>query len=611
MNSARRKLPNRSRTNLGRASPKKFSSLKRDFAKEISDLFHRGNYADLVGRTVDAHPSNIPSGSEALVIGSLGNLGRVTEASHLFERLKGSLALNDLVAARFHLGVSYTRHSQYAEATQFFKSNLLDSRQSKDAIVQFYALMGLGFYRFFRSRFRRCIFEAEKALLSAMDAEFTYGKYLAFELLGHAKINIGLISEGFADIRKAEQFAASFGNGSMLEAFKIARCCYEAQFGLRTPDDLEQMIKDTPTQNTYSRATLFLELSRVLALAGRVSEAQQHLNQASRIIYENRHKRYTSTLSFRYAYHAYLSGRFEESLNLLRAAQSTLHGGIDQLLAVKILDLELKVRKQAGLSSGDDQAIEDRIVHLTWQAGSHIANRILSRRGGTTKSVPLFPGEDPTGDTLDDSNLGTLIDRSYFTAIRERLNLPFGKRLIALNAAADLSLLIDFADIRALFGLTKQLQSLLIAIGAGVQTKESLVAKVWGYKKYNPLRHDSILFQSVARLRQLLGPQREWVLNTDEGYCLKQDVGVFCLGALTEAEASRRQPADANEDKPLEDLRLETAKLRIGNNPFTARDYMSAMKVSKATACRDLGELVARRSLKKLGNAKLTRYRFA
>jgi hypothetical protein len=474
-------------------------------------LFYRGNYADVVALTIDAHPSKVPGGIEAIVIGSLGNVGRVNEARHLFDRLNASLSLQEQVAARYHLGVTFTRHSLYMEAVKSFTANLLQARKSKDPTIQFYAFMGLGFYRFFCAHFNRCILAAEKSLLGALDAGFTYGKYQAYELLGHAKVNAGLVSEGIADIRKAEHLASAFGNGSIQEAFRIARACYEVQFGLQTQEELGRLLDATPPQNTYSRATLLLELSRISTLRGKVSEAQNYLNQASRIIYENRHRRYGSYLNFRYAYHAYLSGKFEEALNLLRAAQSSVHEGIDLLLAVKIFDLELKVRKQIDLDSEQNKAIEAKVATLSRKAGHSVANRILARRHSPACPLKMGPGEDRIGDILDKQEIDSLFGSGYLTPLRERLNIPFGKRFVVLDATGDLSLLVDYADMRTLSGLTKQLQTLLLALSLGTQSKESLIAKIWGYKKYDPLRHDPILFQSIARLRHLLGPQREWV----------------------------------------------------------------------------------------------------
>lgn len=165
-------------------------------SQSFQDGFYRGNYADLVAQTIDAHPSQIPKGSEVFIIGSLGNLGRLEEATHLFYKLKVTLSLEDRVAAKYHLGVSNTRHSQYDKAVRLFAENLQEARNSDNPVVVFYGFMGLGFYRFFCARFVRCVCAAKKALLASLDAGFTFGKYQAYELLGHAKVNIGKVAEG-------------------------------------------------------------------------------------------------------------------------------------------------------------------------------------------------------------------------------------------------------------------------------------------------------------------------------------------------------------------------------------------------------------------------------
>ena len=585
-----------------------------------TELFYRGNYADLVASTVDAHPSVIPRGAAALIIGSLGYLGRVSEAKHLFEKSRSHLSQSDKVAAGYHLGVAYTRHSQYTEAVACFTRNLLLARKSNDPMIRFYGFMGVGFYRFFCARFALCIRAAEMAMLSSLDAEFTYGKYLTFELLGHAKVNVGLISEGIADIRQAERLASLFGNGSMVEAFCIARTCYEAQFGIEGSSvvgRLTRLYEETSPQNTHSRATLLLELSRYTALQGSLTIAQNYLNQASRIIYETRHRRYGAYLNFRYAYHAYLNGRFEESLNMLRAAEGSIHKGVDRFLLLKILDLEQRLRKQIGLTGVQDSVIDRTIVDLTLRIGNSVATRVLDRR-----SVQGFqrtsPGEDVIGDLLDsrdhESSVPSLLAQGYLTPLRELLKIPLGKRLIILNVGNDCSLIVDRGDIRAMSGLSKQLQRLLVVLSAGEISKEKLVASVWGYHKYDQLRHDGNLFQAMARLRHLLGDQKDWVRNTERGYLLQEGVTVKDQSLTAPRRAASDEPQTSEKDNPVTSSvghpRLEQAKLRLKKQGFTTKDYMEAVNVSKATACRDLSEFTMSNTLKKLGKGRVIKYIF-
>jgi tetratricopeptide (TPR) repeat protein/DNA-binding winged helix-turn-helix (wHTH) protein len=582
------------------------------------ELFYRGNHADLVSSTIDAYPSCVPAGTEAVLIGSLGNLGRLNEAKHLFERRKADLSLPDRVAARYHLGVAYTRHSLYAEGVACFTENLRLARQSKDPILKFYAFMGLGFYRFFCAKFVRCIRAAEIANLNALDAEFTYGKYITFELLGHAKVNVGLVSEGIADIRQAERLASSLGNGSMVESFRIARACYEAQFGIGGSEafaKLTELYKATPPQNAYSSATLLLEMSRVAALRGTVSVAQTYLNQASRIIYETRHRRYGAHLNFRYAYHAYLGGKFEESLNFLRASENSVHKGIDRFMTLKILDLEQRVRKQMGLRGEKDQTISKSINELMRGIGSSVAERILDRQA-VRRNQRTRPGEDPIGDLLDnrdeEKSVPSLLAEGYLTPLRDRLEIPFGKRLILLNVSKDCSLIVDLADIRAISGLSKQLQKLLVVVSFGETSKEKLISDVWGYRHYDQLRHDGVLFQAITRLRHLFGAQREWILNTEHGYKLREGVAVknhaptWTFDAI--ADEARIQESDTPVRVSETHPRLEVAKLRFKNREFTTKDYIDAVNVSKATACRDLNDFVLSNSIKKLVNGKKIKY---
>lgn len=362
----------------------------------------------------------------------------------------------------------------------------------------------------------------------------------------------------------------------------------------------------------YSRSTLLLELSRVTALQGRVSKAHEYLNQASRIIYENRHKRYSSYLNFRYAYHAYLSGKFEEALNLLSAAQTNLDERVDRLLQIKILDLEQKVRLHAGVELEDCHLIESAKIKLSKESGNFIATRILARKFPHLQSTAVGRGEDPIGDLIDRGDMVSLINAGILTPIRETLGIPSGEKLIVLNVLRDTSLIVDKADIRVMNGMTKQLQAILLALSSGAHSKEQLIWKVWGYMRYDPLRHDPPLFQAIARLRNLMNPQKDWVLNTDEGYALSEGVGILMSEDFRQRVKPLTEKEPENDDVSLMVgmSRLQLARRAFGTKVFTTQQYKDVLGVSKATACRDIKDYIDARMVDKIGNGKQSVYLF-
>jgi Fic family protein len=73
---------------------------------------------------------------------------------------------------------------------------------------------------------------------------------------------------------------------------------------------------------------------------------------------------------------------------------------------------------------------------------------------------------------------------------------------------------------------------------------------------------------------------------------------------------SEESVSESNQPSFLEDSRLESAKRKLGTQQFTTKQYMEVLKISKATACRNLSELVAAKALKKIGNGKLITYTF-
>jgi hypothetical protein len=176
----------------------------------------------------------------------------------------------------------------------------------------------------------------------------------------------------------------------------------------------------------------------------------------------------------------------------------------------------------------------------------------------------------------------------------------------------------DAGDIRHDAGGWPELtRRLLFHLARGESSKEDIVRAVWE-QRYNPLRHDPLVYALVARLRRLLEPQDGWLEVGENGYRLRPGVTVSVNWARHESAVSQAGvgdgPATAMQvsvDAQREGLSLRHAGIlalcrrqgALGN-----RAVCEAFGISDVTASRDLAELVERGHLVRSGRGRSTAY---
>src|SRR6185437_13695258 len=122
---------------------------------------------------------------------------------------------------------------------------------------------------------------------------------------------------------------------------------YQATFGISPKSDietLEQLFRKYAPPDTYSPASLLLEIARQLTLRGKLRASQKILNEACPLIYSNANRRQGVWLNLRYAQNHYLAGEYAPALNLVRASARELDPRVDKALQLQVLGMELKLK---------------------------------------------------------------------------------------------------------------------------------------------------------------------------------------------------------------------------------------------------------------------------
>src|SRR5690606_8282120 len=123
--------------------------------------------------------------------------------------------------ARFYQAIGMCRHSCYREAAKVFFNNLRASRRGEKR-QQFFVYQGLGFYAYFKGRYRQALAFARRASDAALAARFTYGRALAEDLKAHSLVQNGAVRSGLKALRQAHYLAELLGSGGLATATAIS-----------------------------------------------------------------------------------------------------------------------------------------------------------------------------------------------------------------------------------------------------------------------------------------------------------------------------------------------------------------------------------------------------
>jgi hypothetical protein len=547
-------------------------------------------------------------------LGALTFLGRHAEARLIFENFQSQLSPDDLILARFHMGLSYTRTSDYRKAREYFAANerALKGKKTKP-LARFYIHQGQAFYDFFFSQHRMSQNHAAKGyeILLQMTEPPALLVCLSLDIQGHNLIHLGDIHKGVKNFKQALSVAKFNSLSDLHSDIQLSLELYQAEY----TDQIEVQIKrlekiylKVENDNDYSRSQLMLQIVKLQLLGGRYKDAHSFLSRNFSVIYKNENKRKVAHLNTLLARLLFIKGQFVEALALTKVAKSHLTEEIDKTLLLPILGLEAKVLK----AMAQDTAPMDRqLAEVSQSIDSFLRHRIQARQQKTPTQWAL--GEDSIGDLIDEiafrptaTTLQKIVDKNLLGLIPEYFGRPPHEPSLVITELKDTVITIDPDEVTVLQeNLSKNLLKILNLLSEGPQTKQTLIEKVWGYQ-YEALRHDSLIYTSMVRLRKILGSRAHWIQTDDEAYFLSRGVHLVNRRLRSELEPVRRSPQVEALSKDLNFRQLESL---AGIKKFTSvEEYSKLWGVTKMTSLRDLRGLCDLGYIEKVGRGRATKY---
>ncbi|GAB4016421.1 MAG: hypothetical protein Fur0010_16210 [Bdellovibrio sp.] len=538
-------------------------------------------------------------------IGALSFSGRPDEALMLFQKNNEKLPLDEIIENHFYLALGMIRNSRYREGRDILKSNILLSRRTKSPKDLFFIYQGLAFYRYFSGRWSSGLDSANKASLYALEAQFDFGLMLAEDVKGHLLVQLENVDRGLFFLYEAKKWAALIGNNSVILAVEISILTYEAQFALGQGDIINRLkgvLNQSDINDTYSRSTLMLEIARQLTLRGQLDQVADYLNKASVSIYLYKNRRQEAVLNLRWSEYNFRKGEFYQALSYVQSAERCLHPEVDFALILATLGMQLKIAIELKLK-GKVEELKNKLKIQGQHYSGNIHRRMLHRID------PQFFPENPDsrGDRLaqliDRNDIKEIIDSGYYSLLCSKLSRTPKDQVINLDLIKGKHFTYSSGQIYEVKKLTPLLKKLLETLCQNKVSKEDIVQTVWG-QKYDPLRHDSLLYSNILKLRRSLSPHPDWIETIENGYCLANQVEV--KGHLNVQSRKKREYQSDQIELNFRQLEfLNSLKTRIFIN---VQEYQKIFHISQITACRDLAIMCQKGYLLKIGKARATRY---
>lgn len=576
----------------------------------LKAMFHAGLYQEIVAEEAP--------GREDLVwhIGARAFVGRADEALLLFRKHQRAFSQVERAACCFFTGVGLTRISRYAEARQIFAESLLTLRATRrtSSLQRFYVFQGIAFFRTMGCRFGQASHAIERAWEAAILSEDLFAQVLATDLKGHTLVRLGEISRGLQHLTEARRLATALGNGGIVQAIDIAVMNYRAQFGIE-PDcalaDLHRHEHTLTSEDSYSQASLALELARQYTLRGQLRRAEDYLLRAEGFVFAHGHRRQKAFLFHRRAHNAMLKGQPGDALALLGQAEACLDPQFDLTLQLEIDGLRARVQQEQGLAPSE--SLRTRLQRLTVQTRAGVAWNIALRDNLDIALPPREATDDSLGRLLDTiaghklsftQSIDAILRSGYLLFLPRLIGLRAGSQAVVLDPIPNALIVCDGGEISFhRSGCSGQIRTFCQLLAREKRiSKEDLVGGLWGYR-YRSDRHDTLVYALVNRLRRLL--KVPWLRAEGGGYSLAPGVQIVAMGLTTP-----RPRSEPEEESALlnhrQRLLLETTS---PSGYFSVQEVMERFEISKPTAVRDLQGLVGLGYLRVVGRARATRYR--
>ncbi len=577
--------------------------------RPLETRFFAGAHKEVLLATVDSGSGEWEDEDTAIVIGALVFAGRADEAFTIFRSWErsGNASKGELAAAsRFFLCIAECRAGRYAAAEKLCRLTLSELTPESSSLERFYLHQGLGLVRHFTGRIGRAALHAARARRHALEARFPYGRMLALDLLGHARLHRGDVLSGLTLLEQAADLADAIGLAGFAMMTRSAVVANRARFGVGDPNPvvgIEEHLERLGDTDRYSTRVLLTELAEAHALRGDPIAARNALRRAEELALPDGGRRVAVKLHLARAVVDGLAEGEAAAAQWLALAEPHVDFETDPALAVEIAWYEYLV-----CPSRFERRASDWLAKVARDTNIFRAALLASAKGA-----------DAVVDAAEDRFAALVVAIRHREAgidnvlASEKVGLlplvvgrPPAMRLW-LDASRGLFAIEDRGSIASLEVPSDALIGLLRALAGGTRSKEDLIRDVWRLNVYRPEKHDAVVHTAISRLRTALGPRGAWVQASGGGYALASDVELLEL-TTTGASLPSKRTGTENEARAADPRRELVLELVRRPNGAATREVAQKLNVSEMTALRWLAGLVDEGLIQRTGRGRNTRY---
>ncbi len=592
--------------------------------KTAKSLYFKGKYKEAasLGSTISGL---------CYKLGGLVFIAKHHEARSLYQEYIDTLPQEDKIIAKFHIAISYIRTSNYTKGKKLLDENFDELDESKfTPETIFFIYQGLSFYYYFFSKYSLSFKYSELSFSASVKTkkEFQLLKALALDIQGHNLVQLGKIHLGLKRLKEGFQICENFNfknlGFSIKNSIVLYECEHESDFD-KNILVLKKALSETPRSNDYSCSEIVLQIANLLLIKGCYQMAQDYLSENYEIIYENENKRKVAKLNIVLSTIMIFRGQYMEALALLTVAQNNLDKRVDSSLLMPIMGLRISILQRLGKDYSAIQKDKDKMLKKT---DSYLSKRIESRKN--KGSIKYNVGDDLLGDIFDsieklegNEKLVKIIKSNILSLLPLELKLLTNKKYIIYHSHLNI---VIIKDLNGLVKLDEGLSPLQIKIlnylSGGTKSKQEIIEVIWGYE-YDSLRHDSLIYTNIKRLRSLFGENDHLIINNENSYGLESDIVFLEISVSKKVVVIKSKNDNVISDRSGNDERIElgnslaefslnhrqTIFLRDIRNEYTdVATYSKSWGVTKKTALRDLKRLEEINLIERKGNARATKY---
>jgi len=572
-------------------------------ARNFSSLFKKGEY-ELLKKSFD---KNDYSEEEfPWVLAGMCFLGRLDELKVIIKKRKLTCF------EYFFLTISATRVGDYVSAKKWIQQLGKLSFSSKKDIDLFFYYQALAFYSHIHCRYRISLALTKRSHQYSLFLSDSLWKVLSIDLLGHNYIHMGNIHKGLFYLNEGRILSSEMGNKSWVSASKVSILSYKAQFSEHPEEDkieIKKHLKKIKNNDNYSEGLLFLSLAHLEILTGQMEECRLILNKAQAIIFGNQVMRHMGLWHFEKAYYHYLTGEPDIALFELQSALSLSTTKTDKKLRLKILGLKQQIGDRFNKK---EHLLEIEIGELTKTLGDPRSHNHLARRG----IHEFIPSEDPLEPLFNEfsskhwqKSISGIIHFGLWGLLREKVANKQSNYLVTGLWKSGVLFITKHNVFPVYKGVSDLLLKAFLTLNAKNKvSKEELLQNLWGYE-YDPLRHDTLIFSLIHRLKTLMGTLGQDIKGEAHHYMLGTKYAILELSPLKDEAIQPEFLHSGLLNGQSFNIRQQQALLMIRQGRFfKVSDYAHEFSVTTMTALRDLKELLEQRLIVKYGRARSTTY---